>query len=89
MVEGKLRSRSKRRVKLRITSGHKIHYVKRTPNQAKCGSCSKALHGIPRIRATQMRGLAKSMKRPERPYGGILCSSCMRSYIKSKVRANV
>ncbi len=33
-----------------------------------------------------MRQLPKTMKRPERPYGGVLCSRCMRQLIKDDVR---
>jgi large subunit ribosomal protein L34e len=44
------------------------------------------LQGIPRLRAVEIRKLPKSKKRPERPYGGYLCSECMRELFKEKAR---
>jgi large subunit ribosomal protein L34e len=35
----------------------------------------------------KMKNMPKSSKRPERPYGGVLCSACTRKLLKSKVRA--
>jgi large subunit ribosomal protein L34e len=32
-----------------------------------------------------MRKLAKTKKRPERPYGGNLCSECMREVFRKQV----
>jgi len=34
-----------------------------------------------------MQKLAKTKKRPERPYGGNLCSKCMRSLMIDKARS--
>lgn len=55
------------------------------PSQAKCSECGKVLHGIPRLSANKMHNLAKTKKRPERPYGGNLCSACSRKLIRSRV----
>ncbi len=86
MVEGKRKSRSLRRVHKKVPGGRTvIHYEPRKPKQAKCGSCGKALHGIPRELPSKFRNLPKSQKRPERPYGGVLCSKCMRQKILEKV----
>ena len=82
MTKARKRSRSLRRVKVRLPSGKvKIRYEKRKPKQAKCAICGKPLHGVPR----ETRNLAKTKKRPERPYGGYLCSRCMREVIKQKI----
>ena len=45
---------------------------------SKCSSCSKILKGVPNIRATKLKRISKSKKRPSRPFGGELCSSCSR-----------
>ncbi len=75
------------RVKVRLPSGKVvIRERKKKPRIAKCAICKKPLHGIPRLRASQLKKLAKTKKRPERPYGGYLCSKCMRELMKEKAR---
>jgi len=88
MPAGKHKSRTLRRVFVKTPSGiNKIHYRKRKPSKAKCGACGKQLAGVPRELPSKMRNLPKTKKRPERPYGGILCSQCMRELFKNKVRS--
>jgi large subunit ribosomal protein L34e len=65
----------------------KLHYKKRNPSKAICGECGKNLAGVPSERPSKMRTMAKSAKRPERPYGGNLCSSCTRKVLTQKARA--
>ncbi|HDJ96552.1 MAG TPA: 50S ribosomal protein L34e [Candidatus Aenigmarchaeota archaeon] len=80
-------SRKRRRVKVRTPSGRVvIRYERRKPSIAKCARCGKPLHGVPRLIPSKLRKLPKTKKRPERPYGGYLCSKCMREVIKEKVR---
>ena len=87
MVRPKLRSRSLRRKKVRTPGNRSItQYKKRRPKVAKCGICGKPLHGVPRLNPADMRKLAKTKRRPERPYGGNLCSSCMRDLLRKTVR---
>ncbi|MBI2564864.1 50S ribosomal protein L34e [Candidatus Woesearchaeota archaeon] len=87
MRPSKQKSRTFRRVYVR-TPGNRlvIHYKKRNPGKAKCRVCKNELHGIPRLRPFKMKNLSKTKKRPERPYGGNLCSKCMRKLIISKIR---
>ena len=61
----------------------KIHFKKKKPSKAKCGSCGCQLSGVPRELPTKMKNMAKTKKRPERPYGGVLCSKCTRSLLKA------
>ena len=82
MVMPRYRSRSKRRVFVRTPKGVKLTYRDRKPSVAHCGSCGAVLKGIPRVRSSR---LCKSEKRPSRPYGGKLCSKCMRKEIIKKV----
>ncbi|MBI4145013.1 50S ribosomal protein L34e [Candidatus Woesearchaeota archaeon] len=84
MVAPRLRSRTFRR-RLTRTPGsrHVMHYARRKPSAAQCGSCGAALSGVPRMRPTQLKQLAKSSRRPERPFGGVLCSRCSRARFKT------
>ncbi len=86
MVSGKHKSRSKRRVFVKTTTKTKIHYRKRKPSKAKCGKCRVILKGVPNVRAMKLKRIPKTKKRPERPYGGVLCSKCMRLEIKRLAR---
>ena len=84
------RSRKKRRVKVRTPGGKtKVVYKRRKPSAAKCAECGAVLKGVPRDLPYKVRRLAKTQRRPERPYGGVLCSKCMRKKILNKVRENV
>lgn len=87
MPAPRFRSRSFRRVKKRLPGGKLVtHYEKRTPKVAKCAQCGNALKGIPRERPYKMQKLGISKKRPERPFGGYLCSNCSRDLIKREAR---
>lgn len=87
MPAPKQRSRSLRKVFTKVPGGAiKVHFKKRKPNAAKCGNCGAVLKGIPRALPFRMRSMAKTKKRPERPYGGVLCSRCMREKIMNKAR---
>ena len=80
------RSRKRRIVKTKTPTGVAVHRKKRKPSAKKCAECGKALHGIPRLITSKFKNLSKSKKRPERAYGGVLCSSCSRKKIIEKVR---
>ncbi len=81
------KSRSLRRV-FRRTPGGKtvIHYEPRKPKKAHCASCGAVLKGVLRERPYKMQNIPKTKKRPSRPYGGMLCSRCMREKILMSVR---
>ena len=81
------RSRSLRRVYVKLPGGRvTMHYRKRKPGKAKCGNCHALLKGTLRERPNKMSNLPKTKKRPERPYGGNLCSRCMRKLIIGRAR---
>jgi large subunit ribosomal protein L34e len=63
-----------------------MHYKKRKPDKAICAECGKVLAGVPRALPSKMRDLPKTKKRPERPYGGVLCAACTRRRIIAKAR---
>lgn len=88
MTRPSLRSRRKiRRVQVRTPSGRNVqHYERRKPGKAICGTCGAVLKGIPHVLGYQLRTMAKTTKRPERPYGGVLCSECTRRVIIAQSR---
>ena len=88
MVSGRFKSGRFRKVFVR-TPGAKnvVHYRERMPKIAKCAECKQPLKGIPRLRATEFKNLAKSQKKTNRPYGGNLCSKCARNKIKESARS--
>ena len=64
-----------------------VHHRERKPSKAVCGSCGANLAGVPRERPAKMANMPKTAKRPERPYGGVLCSKCMRNQVKEHARS--
>ena len=87
MPAPRLRSRSLRKVFRKVSGGRtSIHYKRRKPKAAICGNCGAVLKGVPRELPYKIRSMAKTKKRPERPYGGVLCSRCMRQTIIDKIR---
>jgi len=88
MVEGKKKSKSKRQVQRRTPGGKTVTFFKeRKHSKSICGVCKNQLHGIPTTTKHQLKKLSKTQRRPERPYGGILCSACMRKKITEGIGA--
>lgn len=84
-----LRSRSYKRIKVRVPSGEtRVHYERRKSFVPRCARCGAILGGVPR-KPSEHRRLPKTMKRPERPFGGVLCHRCLEEIIKSHVRSLV
>jgi large subunit ribosomal protein L34e len=84
------RSRSLRRVQVRLPGGRTVtHYEKRRPSQARCAICGRPLNGVPRLRPVELRRLPKTAKRPERPFGGVICAACLEKLVKKTVRSQV
>jgi len=79
------RSRSLRRIFVRTPKQTKLVYAKRKPSKAHCANCGAVLHGVPSDKRYKIAKLAKTEKRPQRPYGGVLCSKCMRLKIKDSL----
>jgi large subunit ribosomal protein L34e len=86
LVRPALRSRSLRRIYRRTPGGRLVvHYEKRKPNPARCAKCGKPLNGVPRLRPSRLRKLSKTAKRPERPYGGVYCASCLAELLREAI----
>lgn len=87
MPRGMFKSGRLRKVFVKTPGGKNvIHYRQRKPSKAVCGSCKKQLAGVPRELPSKMRNMPKTAKRPERSYGGVLCSACARALLKEKAR---
>ncbi len=85
MPAPRFRTRTFRKVFVK-TPGSKtvLHYRKRKPKKQVCANCKKPLSGVVRERPYKMQNLAKTKKRPERSYGGVLCSKCSRLKLTEK-----
>jgi large subunit ribosomal protein L34e len=87
MVNPARRSRSSKKRMVRFPGGRvgPIYKPKR-PSKASCAICGGRLHGVPNRSTSQMRKLAKTEKRPERIFGGVLCGGCVRGLVREKIR---
>jgi len=87
MPAGKDKSRSQRKVFVKLPGGStKMTRKPRKPSAAKCAACGGVLTGTPRLKDMEMAKLSKTQRRPERPYGGNLCSKCSKRKIISENR---
>lgn len=85
MVAGNKKSHSLRRVKVKTPGGRvTIHYKRRKPNYPKCGITGQILPGVARGTSTEVRKLARSERKPSRPYGGNYSSKASRMLLKLK-----
>jgi len=79
-----------RKVFVRTPGGRTVErYTLRKPSQPVCPITGQKLHGIPHLRPTALRNLAKSKKRPQRAFGGVLSSRAARRVIMTKARNSV
>ncbi|MBR9682984.1 50S ribosomal protein L34e [Candidatus Woesearchaeota archaeon] len=85
---GRLKSRRGLRMLYVRTPGSRttIHFKRKKPSKTKCGKCGKVLAGVPHGLQHKTKNLPKTKKRPERPYGGVLCSQCTRLLLKTQAR---
>ena len=87
MPENRFRSRSYKRIHKNTPGGDNVlRYKKKKPSKHVCAECGAVLHGVPRGRPFEVNKLAKSKKRPNRPFGGNLCPECTRKHFKQEAR---
>lgn len=87
MTRGMYKSGRFRKIFVKTPGGRTtVHYREQKPQPAHCAHCHKALAGVPRENPAYLKKLPKSSRRPERPYGGYLCSACTRAQLKLKAR---
>lgn len=90
MVRRSLRSRSLRKLRVRTPGGRTAQRFKGRKNAvSKCAICKKPLAGMPKVTDATLSKLSKSQRRPERPFGGNLCSSCSRRELKRRLFESV
>ncbi len=76
-----------RRVSVATPGGKNvIHYRPRKHARAQCGTCGAFLQAVMTARPRLLARFSKSERRPQRPFGGVLCSKCSRAAIKAKAR---
>jgi len=63
-----------------------IHYERVKRAVAKCGRCGSPLGGVPRD-LRDLRSMPKSSKRPNRPFGGVLCHRCLEEIYREIIRS--
>ncbi len=87
MTKPRFKSKSWRQKQVK-TPGNKLvtRYSRKNPKVARCANCGRRLFGVPRIRPEYLKRTKKTERRPERPFGGYLCSSCMRELFRAKAR---
>ncbi|MEK6812641.1 MAG: 50S ribosomal protein L34e, partial [Nanoarchaeota archaeon] len=86
MTEKRMRTRSRRRIQRKVPGGRTVtHYKRRKPQAARCAGCKKPLPGIPRKIPSALHTVAKSSRRPSRPFGGFYCSACMRAALLAQI----
>jgi len=77
-----LRTRSKKRRHIRAPKiGSKVHYKKGKPRAPQCSICGKPLAGIPHLSTSEIRRLSRNKRRTWRPYGGHVCSKCLKDLL--------
>ena len=87
MVAPRHRSTSVRTRHRRSPTGKPVVIYKiRKPARATCALCEAKLHAVPKRKGVELKKLAKTERRPERKFGGVLCSNCTRAIIKFKTR---
>ncbi|MGQ9719953.1 MAG: 50S ribosomal protein L34e [Candidatus Jordarchaeum sp.] len=87
MPSPRYRSRSMIRRKVRTPGGKLVtHYSRRKANKPVCASCGAHLPGSWSQSTSNLK--SKTQRRPERPYGGYLCSKCLKLFYKSSVRGS-
>ncbi len=76
---GRGRRLKKRAIRVRTPGGRVVvQYRHKVHSKARCALCGRPLTGTPTGPKFKMRKLAKSERRPNRPFGGYLCSRCAR-----------
>ena len=86
MTQSKTKSRTFAKKQVRTINGTKVTYNRRKPKLGSCPVTGETLKGVPRELPAKMRNLAKTEKRPQRPFGGVLSSSASRQELKKRAR---
>jgi large subunit ribosomal protein L34e len=63
-----------------------LHKVSRKTSQAVCGNCGSLLHGIRRMDTIGLRKSPATQKTVSRKFGGGLCVSCSKEFLRQRAR---
>jgi ribosomal protein L34E len=85
MVHGANKSNSRKRKDVRTTTQTKRKFVEKTASKASSLN-GKPLPGTVSGNKTEINKHAKTQRRPNRPFGGVMNSVEMRAYYKSQAR---
>ncbi|MFP4402650.1 MAG: 50S ribosomal protein L34e [Candidatus Nanoarchaeia archaeon] len=89
MTNGRLKSRSLRKVQVRVPSGDtRTHYRQKQRKIVKCAVTGKALRGIPRKTQRKFKNLNLSQKRVSRVYGGYMSHTALKEKILKEMVLN-
>ena len=73
--------------KVRTPGGRLVmHETRKRHGDAVCAICGGLLLGVKTGSKVEMGKLSRSERRPERPFGGVLCSACTRNIISMRAR---
>ncbi|MEK6967990.1 MAG: 50S ribosomal protein L34e [Nanoarchaeota archaeon] len=81
MTFGKNKSRKRGRTYVKTATRTKIVYSKNKKRLFFCTNCNAILQAM-----MPYRGISLSQKRPSRPFGGSLCTACVRDTFKQRAR---
>lgn len=79
-------SPSRRSAKKIFRKRGKVIYKNSKPGRAECANCGGVLHAVPKRKGVELRKLSKTEKRPQRPFGGVLCGNCTLRLVKMEAR---
>lgn len=86
MVGGAFKSRSKKRIHVRIPSGKSVlRFKEKRPGKPESPT-GKSLPGTARGTKTEIGRLTKTQRRPSRPYGGVLNSPELRVIMRTRAQ---
>ncbi|MFH1106906.1 MAG: 50S ribosomal protein L34e [Candidatus Micrarchaeota archaeon] len=81
------RHRTSKKTLRRTPGGRSVAiYKPKKPSKARCAICGAKMFAVPNRSIVGMRKLAKTQKRPERVFGGVLCHTCVQQLLKEKLR---
>ena len=82
----RMKTRSLRRIQVVVPGGRTItRFSRRKPKAARCANCKRPLAGTSRNIPSVFRSMAKTARRPSRPFGGYYCSACMRAALLAQL----
>ena len=86
MPKPRFRSGSLKKLHKRVIGGTAIRFERRKPSASRCALCKLPLKAVAREFTFKLRNISNSLKRPERKYGGYLCSDCTKYKFKLEAR---